>query len=167
MQLCGATVCDIYVWSYSHLNSVNYILCGSTVLHVSSKLLSPDSVDHCIWQVCAMLLALLTHVCWDRMDLLRFHCNWYAFVKVQSFSMKGNVHVLISTSVWIYLIEFGLDGTGPLYATCHCDVTCIVHPKQSNWDAAVWIHCMWHLCVKLQPFDLSQLHPVWIHCAAC
>jgi hypothetical protein len=37
MQLCGATVCDIYVWSYSHLNSVDSILCGATVLHVSSN----------------------------------------------------------------------------------------------------------------------------------
>jgi len=113
-----------------------------------------------------MLYALLTQMCWDSMDPLRFYSNWYAFVKVQSFSIKGNVHALISICVWIYLIEFGPDGTGPLYATCHCDVTCIVHPKQSNWDASVWSHCMWHLCVKIQAV-LIQLTPSCVDPLCC
>ncbi len=154
-SMCEATSC-------AHL--IDSILCGSTVLQVSSNYLSPDSDDPLYLAcLCYMWHALLTKLSCDSMDPQYWICicevscifhghymymywfqplcgyisqNWVQMVLVHS--MVPAIVMLHVLSIQNNQIEMQLCG-----ATV-CDIY-----------------------VKLQPFELSWLHPVWIHCAAC
>ena len=72
--------------------------------------------------------------------------------------MKGNVHALISTCVWIYLIEFGPDGTGPLRLHCMLPAIVMLHVlsiQNNQIEMQLCGSTVYDIYVKLQPFELS------------
>ena len=118
--MCGAT-CWLY-W-------IDFILCGFTVLQVSSNKLSPDSAE-------PLYLACLYYgICIIDLIELWQHESTAINMHVRSFKhfpWKVCVHVLILLCVWIYAMELSPDGIGPMYLTWKCYVTCVVLEKQSN-----------------------------------
>ncbi len=157
ISMCEATSCA---------HPIDSILCGSTVLQVSSNYLSPDSADPLYLACLCYVTCIIDQIeLWQHGSLVLDMHLW----SFMHFPWTLHVHVLISTSVWIYFTESSPGGTGPVYATWHCNVTCIVHQKQSNWDWAVWIHCMWYLCEATAIWIQSTpscVDPLRFHCAA-
>ena len=98
----------------SSLHPIELILCGSTVLHVSSNVLSRDCAD----PVYAEWLCYVAGIIHQNGLKTGVNCILIFVHETTSHVHQRYISMYGFHLVWIFSIELSPDGTGPLCWTC-------------------------------------------------
>jgi hypothetical protein len=132
----------------SSLHQTELILCGSTVLHVSSSVLSQECADplYAVWLCYAACIRSTKTSCNKVNPEYLDICAW----DYKPCSSKRRFHVWISSCVdLLHRIESRWYWSTVLDLLVWWYLRGLSRTKKLNWDWTVWIHCIWYWCVTL------------------